>query len=249
MKFEEKIKNKFLYDKNFNSFKFLYFSFQYFKSKFKPRIINSNWGVDVIVESILRNKNKGVYIDVGCHHPLINNNTYLLNRKGWSGINIDLDFNAIDMFNYFRPNDDNQLIALSDKKGIAKLYFFHNRAPKNTLDYRSGTGAKKIQKVETNTLNNVIKKSKLKIREIDFLSIDVEGNEMNVLKGLNFKKYRPKVICVELIIKKNNHFYKQKIEAIQKSIIYKFLIKKNYKLSNWIHDDLIFVSNDFIKKK
>ena len=37
MKFEEKIKNKFLYDKKFNSFKFLYFSFQYFKSKFKRR--------------------------------------------------------------------------------------------------------------------------------------------------------------------------------------------------------------------
>jgi len=249
MKFEEKIKNKFLYDKKLNFFKFLYFNFQYLKSKFKPRVINANWGVDVIVESILKNKKKGVYIDVGCHHPLINNNTYLLNRKGWSGINIDLDFNAIDMFNYFRPNDDNQLIALSDKKGIAKLYFFHNRAPKNTLDYRSGAGAKKIQKVETDTLNNVIKKSKLKIKEIDFLSIDVEGNELNVLKGLNFRKYKPKVICVELIIKKNNYFYKQKIEAIQKSIIYKFLIQKNYKLSNWIHDDLIFVSNDFIKKK
>ena len=173
----------------------------------------------------------------------------MLSQKGWSGINVDLDFNTIDMFNYFRPKDDNQLIALSDKKGIAKMYFFHNRAPKNTLDYKSGAGAKKIQKVETNTLNYVIQKSKLKIKEIDFLSIDVEGNELNVLKGLNFKKYKPKVICVELIIKKNNHFYKQKIETIQKSMIYKFLIKKKYKLSNWIHDDLIFVSNNFIKEK
>ena len=49
MKIEEKIKSKFLYSKNLNLFKILYFSFQYLKSKFMPRIINSNWGIDLIV--------------------------------------------------------------------------------------------------------------------------------------------------------------------------------------------------------
>ena len=69
-------------------------------------------------------------------------------------------------------------------------------------------------------------KSKLKINEIDFLSIDVEGNEFNVLKGLNFKKFKPKVIALELINKDTNYFYEQKIEKIQKSKIYRFMIKK-----------------------
>ena len=59
MKIEEKIKSKFLYSKNLNLFKILYFSFQYLKSKFMPRIINSNWGIDLIVGNILRNKKKG----------------------------------------------------------------------------------------------------------------------------------------------------------------------------------------------
>ena len=249
MKFEEKIKNKFLYDKKLNFFKFLYFNYQYLKSKFKPRIINANWGVDVIVERILKDKNKGIYIDVGCHHPLINNNTYLLNQKGWSGINIDLDFNAIDMFNYFRPNDDNQLIALSSKKGQSDLFFFHNRAAKNTLNKINGRGAKFVKKIKTDTLDNIIKQSKLSIKKIDFLSIDVEGNELEVLKGFNIKKYNPKVIVLELIDKNTNSFYQQKIEKIQQSSIYKYLIKNNYKLSNWIHDDLVFVSNTFIKKR
>jgi len=249
MKFEEKIKNKFLYDKKINFFKFLYFNYQYLKSKFKPRIINANWGVDVIVERILKDKSKGIYIDVGCHHPLINNNTYLLNRKGWSGINIDLDFNAIDMFNYFRPNDDNQLIALASKKGESDLFFFHNRAAKNTLNKINGRGAKFVKKIKTDTLDNIIKQSKLSIKKIDFLSIDVEGNELEVLKGFNIKKYNPKVIVLELIDKNTNSFYQQKIEKIQQSSIYKYLIKNNYKLSNWIHDDLVFVSNTFIKRR
>ena len=249
MKIEEKIKEKFLYSKGINLFKFLYFNFQFLKSKIRPRIINANWGLDIIINSIFRNKEKGTYVDVGCHHPLINNNTHILYKRGWSGINIDLDFSSIEMFNYFRPKDDNHNVALSNKKGVSNLYFFHNRAPKNTLDVKSGRGAKSIKKINTDILDNILNNSKLKVNEIDFLSIDVEGNELSVLKGLNFNKYKPKVVVIELIDKNVKYFYQQKIAIILKSNIYKFMIKKNYKLANWIHDDLIFVSNHFSKKK
>ena len=92
MKIEEKIKAKYLYKDNLNIFKILYFLFQFLKSKLKPRIINANWGLDLIINAIFKNKKKGTYIDIGCHHPLINNNTYILHKRGWSGINIDLDF-------------------------------------------------------------------------------------------------------------------------------------------------------------
>ena len=91
MKIEEKLKAKYLYSSKSNFFKSLYFIFQYLKFKLKPRIINANWGIDMIVNDIFKNKKKGVFIDVGCHHPFINNNTYLLYKKGWRGINIDLD--------------------------------------------------------------------------------------------------------------------------------------------------------------
>ena len=138
MKIEEKLKSRFLYSKNLNLFKFLFFKFQFLKFKFKPRIISANWGLDVVVKDILKNKTKGIYIDVGCHHPLINNNTYLLYKSGWRGINIDLDFSSIDMFDYFRPDDHNEVKAISNNKGFTKLYFFHNRAPKNTIFKKSG---------------------------------------------------------------------------------------------------------------
>ena len=241
MKLEEKIKDKYLYSNGLNIFKFFYFNFQLLKAKFKPRIINANWGLDLIINNIFRNKKNGTYIDVGCHHPFINNNTFLLYKKGWNGINIDLDFNSIDMFNHFRPNDDNRKIGISNKKGFANLYFFHNRAAKNTLSKKSGGGAKQIKKIEVNTLDNIIEESKIKIKEIDFLTIDVEGNELNVLQGLNFKKYKPKIIALEFINPNNKFFYQQKIEDIQRSKIFKFMKNKGYKLSNWIHDDLIFV--------
>ncbi len=242
MKIEEQLKRKYLYSKRKNLPKLLYFFFQLFKSKFKSKKLYSNWGIDLLVKDILKKKKRGIYIDVGCHHPLINNNTNMLYKNGWKGINIDLDFNSIDMFNYFRPKDDNILSALSNKKGQANLYFFHNRAAKNTISKSRGTGARSIKKIEVNTLDNIIKNSKFKIKDIDFLSIDVEGNELNVLKGLNFKKYRPKIISIEFIKPNIKEFYQHNIKDIEKSNIYKFMISKKYKLINWIHDDLVFIS-------
>ena len=247
MKLEEKLKNKYLYSKNYNIPKLFYFFFQYLKYRLKPRRLNSNWGVDLIVKDIFKNKKNGIYVDVGCHHPLINNNTNLLNLMGWKGINIDLDFNSIDMFNYFRPKDHNIKIALSDKKGFSNLYFFHNRAAKNTITKSRGKGAKLIKQINIDTLDNVIKNCKFKIKNIDFVSIDVEGNELNVLKGLNFKKYKPKIIILEFIRPNIKEFYQNDIKDITNSKIYKFMINKGYKLINWVHDDLIFVSKKYIK--
>ena len=243
MKIEEKLKKKFLYSEKKNLPKLLYFFFQFLKFKWKPRTLYSNWGIDLLIKDILKNqKEKGIYIDVGSHHPLINNNTYILYKRGWKGINVDLDFNSIDMFNYFRPEDHNIQIALSNKISFTDLYFFHNRAAKNTITKSRGKGAKSIKRVKTDTLNNIIKNSKINTKKIDFLSIDVEGNELNVLKGLNFKNYRPKIISIEFIKPNIKEFYQHDIKNIFKSDIYKFMISKKYKLVNWIHDDLIFIS-------
>ena len=243
MKIEEKLKKKFLYSEKKNLPKLLYFFFQFLKFNLKPRTLYSNWGIDLLIKDILKNqKEKGIYIDVGSHHPLINNNTYILYKRGWKGINIDLDFNSIDMFNYFRPKDHNIQIALSNKIGFTDLYFFHNRSAKNTITKSRGKGAKSIKRVKTDTLNNIIKNSKINTKKIDFLSIDVEGNELNVLKGLNFKKHRPKIISIEFIKPNVKEFYQHDIKNIFKSDIYKFMISKKYKLVNWIHDDLIFIS-------
>ena len=43
--------------------------------------------VDLIVDRLFKNKEKGIYIDVGCNHPIKYNNTYLLHKRGWVGIN------------------------------------------------------------------------------------------------------------------------------------------------------------------
>ena len=156
MKFEEKLKANYLYKKNLNIFKLIYFFSQYLKNIIKPMRPNSRWGVDLILNDIFKNKKKGFYIDIGYHHPIINNHTYLLYKKGWMGINVDIDFNSIDMFNFFRPKDINIQVALSNNIKDTDLYFYHNRAAKNTISKEFGYDAVKVKKIKTNTLNNLI---------------------------------------------------------------------------------------------
>ena len=247
MKIEEKIKNKYLYSKKTNIFKFFYFYYQFLKSKFKPRLAYSHWGVDLIITKLLNSKNKGIYIDVGCHHPFLNNHSYLLYKSGWEGINIDIDYNSIDMFNFFRKSDVNIQTAVTDHKGEVDLFFYHNRAAKNTISKEFGSDAKEQKKINSDTLNNIIENSKFKNSKIDFVSIDVEGNEMNVLNGFDLKKYKPKLILLEFILPNKKEFYEKDLNEITNSEVYNFLIKNEYKLINWNHDDLLFMRLDFSK--
>ena len=208
-------------------------------------------GVDSLVNNIFKNNDKGFYVDVGCGHPVKNNNTYLLNKKGWYGINIDLDNENINLFDIYRPSDENISTAISDKVGEEDLFFYHNKSAINTInkktaDYQNAI-VSSIKKIKTNTLNNVLNNSKYNNLKIDFLSIDIEGSEFLALKNFDFNKYNPKVIVVEhldlslpaLEIKNLN------INSAINSDIYKLIVSKNYTLVNMLHSDLVFVNNKF----
>ena len=208
-------------------------------------------GVDVVIENIFRNKKKGFYIDVGCQHPIKNNNTYLLNKKGWKGINIDLDKDNIDLFNISRPYDENINIAISNEIGETDLFFYHKKSPINTINKKiseyQNAKVTQIKKIKTDTLNNIISASKYNNSKFDLLSIDVEGHELQVLQGLDFDRYSPDVIIVEfldLTISKLE-IKNQSVENLFKTDLYKFLISKNYSFVNFIYADLIFVKKEF----
>ena len=221
------------------------------KSLTHKKISYSYGGVDSLVNNIFKNNDKGFYVDVGCGHPVKNNNTYLLNKKGWYGINIDLDNENINLFDIYRPSDENISTAISDKVGEEDLFFYHNYSAINTInkktaDYQNAK-VSSIKKIKTNTLNNVLNNSKYNNLKIDFLSIDIEGSEFLALKNFDFNKYNPKIIVVEhldlslpaLEIKNLN------INSAINSDIYKLIVSKNYTLVNMLHSDLVFVNNKF----
>jgi hypothetical protein len=98
----------------------------------------------------------------------------------------------------------------------------------------------------TETLNFIIEHSPFNNNKIDLLTIDVEGYEMNVLKGFDIKKYKPDIIILEFIdgSLKKQEFYNHNIQNIINSEIYKYMSLNNYLFVNWIGSDLVFVSQN-----
>ena len=208
-------------------------------------------GVDIVLKKIFYQQEKGFYIDVGCQNPIKNNNTYLLYKKGWEGINIDLDKDNINLFNSARPKDSNFNKAISSDIKNVELYFYHKKSPINTIDKKTSDFQKakvtSIKKINTDTLDNIILNSKYKNHTFDLLSIDVEGHELDVLKGFDLDKYSPKVIVVEYLDLNVTklEIKNLSIENVLNSEIYKYLISKNYILVNSIYCDLVFVNKSF----
>ncbi len=205
----------------------------YIKNRyFYKRSSYSMDGEDIAINQFIKNKKDGFYVDVGAHHPLQRNNTHLLYRKGWSGINIDINEFSIDLFNYLRPNDENIQTAISDKNGEITFYYQKEFSQLNTTDkniakeHFNNNFKEKI--IKCNTIENILENSNFKNKKIDFLNIDVEGAEFKVLNTLDFNKYDPKIICIEILGYRDLTQIDREIK-IKNSEIYKFLQKMNYK--------------------
>ena len=223
----------------------------FIKSLTYKKISYSYGGVDLLILDIFKNQKKGYYLDIGCAHPIKNNNTYLLYRKGWNGINIDLDKENIDLFNSYRKRDFNVTAAVSDKEGETDLYFYHNKSALNTISKQNADFQKadisSIKKIKTQSINRILENSPYKDQKIDFLSVDVEGSELDIFKNFDFNKYSPKVIVVEFLdlSLKKLEIKNLNINNMIRSEIFKLIQSKGYTLANVLHSDLVFIKNSF----
>lgn len=207
-----------------SKFTYLYILYNLFirNRKWNKKNTYADCGEDLFIFKQFKKK-RGFYVDVGCHHPTKLNNCHLLYEKGWRGINIDLNKISIQLFDFVRKEDVNINSAVSLKRKKIKFFYDKLLSPYNSLNKHKDLKFSKL--INSNRLTNIIEKTRFKNRKIDFLSIDVEGKELEVLKSLDFKIYKPKFICVEIWgLTKNIKF------DLSKNLAYKFLIKKNYKI-------------------
>jgi FkbM family methyltransferase len=194
----------------------------------------AQWGEDVVLEQFLVGAapEEGCYIDVGCFHPRKYNNTWRLYRRGWRGLNVDVDQVKLDIFDLVRPQDENVCCAIGDAPGAATLFSFGHYSVLSTLDphkaaeYR-GLGYECVERqVRVRTLTDVFESSRFKSKHIALLSVDVEGHEEWVLRSLDFARYRPRLILCE--------FHVPTLERMQADAKYRLLAGAlGYELVNW----------------
>jgi hypothetical protein len=211
-------------------FKFFYFFYDLFihHKIFIKKKYYSQSGEDIFI--LNKFKKSGFYVDVGCNHPLRINNCHLLYQNKWRGINIDLDKLSIELFNFVRREDININMAVSLKKGKIKYYYNKFLGLSNSLLKKKYLPY--FDMINSYRLDIIIDKTKFKNKRIDFLSIDAEGKDIDVLRSLDFKRYNPRSICIEIWDSKKGY---------KKHKVYKFLIQKKYSLVSKKDENYIFI--------
>lgn len=212
---------------NIKSLKNLKKYFGYFKYK---KTSYSQEGEDLILDRLLNEKANGFYVDVGAHHPTRFSNTYFFYKKGWQGINIDATPGSMKAFQLVRPRDINLEIPVSEVEGEIEFYEFDEPALNGfsreiSLDRSNNTNFNLIgtRKLRTQRLDKILSKYLPDSKKIDFLSVDVEGLDLEVLKSCDWDKYSPGFVLVEIL--------DVSFESVHINPIYQFLKSKNYELT------------------
>jgi FkbM family methyltransferase len=164
-------------------------------------ITYAQYNEDIILRALLGSVKKGYYIDVGANHPVIDSVTKYFYDEGWSGINIEPIPRLHKEFVKDRKRDVNLQCGLGDKHGELMLREYIDRPGHSTFDAkRKNEQEGSLESIDyivpVITLNEVFDKY-VKGERVDFIKIDVEGFESNVVKGNNWDENRPIVICIE----------------------------------------------------
>lgn len=171
---------------------------------YKNKITYAQNREDLLLEAFFHDQKKGFYVDVGGFDPDYDSVTKLFYLKGWSGINIEPQPDQYKKFEKRRKRDINIDAAISDTSGTTKLRIYQSgglSTLSNVLKKKyaqtssAETDTYKEEAVRLVRLDDLFKK--YNVTNIDFMKVDVEGLEKQVLKSNNWKKYRPRVLCVE----------------------------------------------------
>lgn len=191
------------------------------------RISHAQEGEDLALLRYFRKRKDGFYVDVGAHHPTRFSNTWAFYQRGWRGINIDALPGTVAAFSRLRPRDITLETGVSDRPGELTYHRFHEPAY-NTFSPAAAKAAEAkgarplgTLPVPVDTLTAILDQHLPPGRHIDFMTIDVEGLDEAVIRSLDFSKYRPEVLIVEMI--------GADIEEMLASDLYQYLRQKNYR--------------------
>ena len=179
----------------------------------------------------------GFYVDVGSHHPQRFSNTYRFYLRGWNGINIDPLPGSKIRFDALRQRDINIEVGISDHPGELTYYSFQEPAL-NTFDPKVAgsreSGLLSADQIRVLRLSDVLDQYLKPDQKIDFLSIDVEGLDIQVLRSLDWTRYRPSYVLAEALDMLD-------VMHVLESELHAYMVSQEYSLFAKCVNTLIFV--------
>jgi len=198
---------------------------------------------EYLEKNIFKGFKNGVFMDIGAHDGVsINNTLYFEKEHQWTGVNAEVIQNVYDNLCKNRPNCINLNYAVCNNDGVADfihntgatemisgLYKDYDKRHHERLQYENARYGGKTQLIKVNTKKIETICDEHNIKNINYLSIDVEGAEFDVIKSINFDK-----VFIDVIGFENNY-------DDNSAPIIEYLLNKNYIV---IHKSLdIFMIN------
>lgn len=154
-----------------------------------------------MLQRLFKDRDNGFYIDVGAMDPVEGSVTKHFYDRGWQGINVEAEDRWIEKLRTQRPRDINLNLALGREKEIRPFYHFEEQGlstfdPEFAETFRAQNKPVHISPVQVNTLSDVCRQY-ASSKEIDFLKVDAEGWEGEILMGGDWVSYRPTVLVIE----------------------------------------------------
>lgn len=164
----------------------------------------SQFGEDQILNKIFKGKQQGLCIEVGGFDGIQLSNSYFFEKLGWDCIVIEP---IPELCEAIQKKRTSQIlnIAVGSYTGETKFYVTEGVTALSTLEFsrshlervKSAGGNIREIHVKIDTLDNLLEAENVKGKEIDFITIDVEGHELDVLQGFSIQKYEPRIILIE----------------------------------------------------
>ncbi len=192
------------------------------------RISYAQEAEDLLLFNVYKRQREGFYVDVGAHHPTRFSNTHIFYAYGWSGINIDPHPDSLALFERDRPRDINLQVAISDKAEPLTFYMFDETSV-SSFDEALSKGPRRARYniVGTTTLvprrlDEVLGEHLPEGQSIDFLNVDVEGFDLNVLRSNDWSRFRPTFVLVESL--------EHRPDAVTNDPHFEFMVAQDYAL-------------------
>jgi len=156
-----------------------------------------------ILKALVKAGERGPFLDVGCNHPFRLSNSYLLYKHGWRGVCVDPLPRYGSLFAQWRPEDTFVNAAVGTTTGSHTLFEF-DADVLSTLDngvaeryIKAGYRLRRTRSVQTKRIDDVLEQAGI-AGPLSFVSLDIEGNELDALRSMDLSRWRPRMICVEV---------------------------------------------------
>jgi FkbM family methyltransferase len=200
-------------------------------------------GEDLALARLLEPRRTGFYIDIGAHDPFRFSNTAMFYSEGWSGLNIEPDPEGANLLRRYRKRDITLNMGVGSTKSEMILFRFEEPAL-NTFDSalaqrRIETGSSALLEkiaVPVDRLENILAHELDEKQRIDFMSVDAEGLDLDVLMSNDWDSFRPDLVLAEA--------FDSDLARMADDPLCRYMEARSYKPVAKIANSVIFASVD-----